>query len=118
MVAVVEEFVPKRVHLVNVVVVLQWEVIGTFVPLRPLLTVARLTVQRLHEVPNVVDYETEGVGLGHVLVIVELVHQVGIDQAALVVRHVFAGEPGDEVSEGVGQVSWIGGHIVVTFFAF
>ena len=53
-------------QLVNVIVVGQGEEVGSLVSVWVLLVVATFTVERLVDVSNVVDQQTEGVGLGKV----------------------------------------------------
>ena len=61
MVAVVHELVPECVQLVNIVVVLEWDIVAALVTVGELAVVVRLAMQGLHYVTHVVDDQAEGV---------------------------------------------------------
>ena len=57
----VDDFVPKRVKLINTIVVGQGEGVGSLVALWELRVVADLVVERLDEVTYVVDKKAQSV---------------------------------------------------------
>lgn len=95
-VAVVHELVPEGVQLVDIIVVLEREQVATFVAIGELRVKQILAVQWLHQIPHVVDHQAQSVRLGDILIIFELVHQVGVDRVCLVVSALLAGEPGSD----------------------
>ena len=72
----VDDFVPKSVKLINIVVVLKGEIVGTFVAVWELAVVAILAMKRLDKVSNVMDDEAQGVRLGDEFIVIELFHEV------------------------------------------
>lgn len=106
MVGGVENLVPECVQLVHTVVVGQREQICTLVASRVLLVVAAFAVEGLVDVTNVMDQQTEGVGLRQVrLSRVKAVLDVLVDVAGEVVVAIVAqGEPLHDVHDSVGQV--------------
>ena len=61
MIAVVHELVPKRVQFIDIVVILEWDLVATFVSVGKLAVVVRLAMQGLHDVTHVVDNQAEAV---------------------------------------------------------
>ena len=105
MVSIVKNLVPEGVELIDRVVVLEREHVGSLVTLRELRVVSVLAVEGLHKIADVVDEKAQAVGLADILIVAELVHQVGVDVAVLVVIALLAAEPGDDIVEGSGQVA-------------
>jgi len=116
-VSFVENFVPKRVKLINVVVVLEGEVVTTPVSFREFTVETVLAVEWLSQVAHVVDEQAEGVGLGDILVVVELIHNVSVHAARLVAVTLFARKPGSDAVKSIGQVSRVVVNVVVAFLA-
>ena len=117
MIAVVDELIPEGVELIDVIVVLEWEEVSTFVTVRELRVVAVLTVEGLDEVTHIVDEEAEGVRFGDVLIVIELVHQVGVHGASLVICALFARKPGDNTVKSHSKIARVFDDIVVTLLA-
>ena len=107
-VPVVKDFVPKGMQLINIIVVLEREHIGTLVAVfsvKLFQVVAVLAVEGLHEVAHVVNEETESVGLSNVFVVVELLHEMLVHVARFVVIAHLAREPRDNIVECGSQIA-------------
>ena len=118
MVAIVNYFVPESMKLIDIIMILEREVISTFIASSEFAVVAVLAVKGLDKVTHVVDEETKGIGLGNVFIIAKLVHQVGVHVRGLVIISFFARHPRDNVFDASGQVSGALIEVIIGRLAF
>ena len=113
----VENFVPEGVQFIDFIVVLEWEEVSTLVTRSELGRVEILAVERLDKVTDVVDEKAKGNRLGNVLIVSELVRQVRVHIAGLVVVTLLAREPRNDIVQANCEVSRGVYNVVVGLFA-
>lgn len=111
----VHDDVPNGVKLVGTVMVGEIEGVGTAVTLGKVSVVLVQVVERLVDISNEVNEETEGIGLGNfghagVKSVVDVVVDVGVEVFVAVSA---VGEPLDEHGDADGQVTGLVGRVEV-----
>jgi len=104
----IENFVPDGVELISCVVVGNREGVSSFISLRILVVEARSSVERLMEIPDVMDEEAKRIRTSSVIVTgVKSVLNVVVDVRLLVPSSVLTGEPvGNVVDSNHDVVGW------------
>ena len=57
----IKDFVPKSMKLVNIIVIFEWEEIGSTITIWPLSVKPIFVVEWLNNVSNIVDQQTESI---------------------------------------------------------
>ena len=110
----VEDLVPERMQFVNIVVILEREQVSSFVTINKLFVKAILAVERLYDVTNVMNEQTERVRLSIALVTrVESILNVIIDVRVKVGITIFLSEPCDKVCDAYCQIATFVWKVVI-----